>query len=152
MHIISTLILRHGCGARDPVCVTTTVMIIVMNVMIIMMIVAAGQEAWQGFFRGLDPQQAVSLSAHELNFGSCSRLSPGGHQVLTVTNVTNAKVTAFLVVPGWKGHSSQSQMHQVFQVCLRLLSMPKCCAVLCMLRIDVMLPALMLYRSHLVLL
>ena len=105
-------------------------MTIVMNVMILIIIVAAGQEAWQGFFRGSDPQQAVSLSAHELNFGSCSRLSPGGHQVLTVTNVTNAKVTAFLVVPGWKGHSSQSQMHQVFQVCLAAVNAHVlCCAM-----------------------
>lgn len=76
----------------------------------------AGQEAWEGFFVSSDPQQAVSLSAHELNFGSCSRLSPGGHKTLTVTNTTNAKVTAFLVVPGWQGLSSQSQMQQVFQV------------------------------------
>jgi len=76
----------------------------------------AGQEAWEGFFMSPDPQQAVSLSAHELNFGSCSRLSPGGHKTLTVTNATNAKVTAFLVVPGWQGLSSQSQMQQVFQV------------------------------------
>ena len=76
----------------------------------------AGQEAWEGFFVSPDPQQAVSLSAHELNFGSCSRLSPGGHKTLTVTNTNNAKVTAFLVVPGWQGLSSQSQMQQVFQV------------------------------------
>ncbi|DBA87452.1 TPA: hypothetical protein ACH3X1_004491 [Trebouxia sp. C0004] len=75
-----------------------------------------GQEAWEGFFVSPDPQQAVSLSAHELNFGSCSRLSPGGHKTLTVTNATNAKVTAFLVVPGWRGQSSQSQLQQVFQV------------------------------------
>ena len=33
-----------------------------------------------------------------------------------MTNSTNAKVTAFLVVPGWQGLSSQSQMQQVFQV------------------------------------
>ncbi|KAL0033550.1 hypothetical protein WJX79_003070 [Trebouxia sp. C0005] len=75
-----------------------------------------GQEAWEGFFVSPDPQHAVSLSAHELNFGSCSRLSPGGHKTLTVTNATNAKVTAFLVVPGWQGLSSQSQLQQVFQV------------------------------------
>lgn len=76
----------------------------------------AGQESWDGFFRGSDPQQAVALSAHELNFGSCSRLSPGGHKTLTVSNATNAKVTAFLVVPAWQGHGSQTHMHQVFQV------------------------------------
>ncbi|KAL0051980.1 hypothetical protein WJX82_005745 [Trebouxia sp. C0006] len=78
--------------------------------------VLQGQEAWEGFFVSPDPQQAVLLSAHELNFGSCARLSPGGHKTLTVTNSTNAKVTAFLVVPGWQGLSSQSQMQQVFQV------------------------------------
>ena len=76
----------------------------------------AGQESWDGFFRGSDPQQAVALSAFELNFGSCSRLSPGGHKTLTVSNTTNAKVTAFLVVPAWQGHGSQTHMHQVFQV------------------------------------
>ena len=65
---------------------------------------------------GSDPQEAVALSTHDLNFGSCSRLSPGGHKTLTVTNNTNAKVTAFLVVPGWQGHGSQTHMHQVFQV------------------------------------
>ena len=58
----------------------------------------------------------VTVSDSELNFGSCSRLSTGSHKVLTVTNTTAAKVTAFLAVPDWQGYGSQAQAHQVFQV------------------------------------
>lgn len=63
----------------------------------------------------------VTVTDHELNFGSCSRLSTGSHKTLTVTNSSNAKVTAFLAVPEWQGYGSQAQTHKVFQVCLQSL-------------------------------
>ena len=77
----------------------------------------SGQGAWEGFFRG-SPHQMVTATDHKLDFGSCSRLSTGTHKTLTVVNSTNAKVTAFLVVPDWQGYGSQPLTHKVFQVCL----------------------------------
>lgn len=58
----------------------------------------------------------MTVTESELDFGSCSRLSTGTHKTLTVTNSTNAKVTAFLVVPEWRGYGSQALTHKVFQV------------------------------------
>ena len=68
------------------------------------------------FFDTAQAQAAISISAQELDFGSCSRLSPANHHTLTVTNTTAAKVTAFLSVPTWQGYGSQAQPQQVFQV------------------------------------
>lgn len=80
----------------------------------------SGQGSWEGFFRESHPHQMVTATDRELNFGSCSRLSSGTHKTLTVTNSTNAKATAFLVVPDWQGYGSQPMTHKVFQVCLQI--------------------------------
>ena len=77
----------------------------------------AGQGAWQSFFSRPSNAQPVSISSSELKFGACSRLSPGSHKTLTVSNNTDAKLTAFLAMPKWKGSGAQAQTHQVFQVC-----------------------------------
>ena len=78
--------------------------------------------AWESYFSRQAPQSPVGTNTEQLDFGSCSRLSPANHQTLTVTNATASKVTAFLLVPAWQGPGLQSQPQQVFQVCLPELS------------------------------
>lgn len=78
--------------------------------------------AWESYFSRQASQCPIGTNTEQLDFGSCSRLSPANHQTLTVTNTTASKVTAFLLVPAWQGPGLQSQPQQVFQVCLPELS------------------------------
>lgn len=80
-----------------------------------------GPDAWPLLFEGPDPAASVTVDTELLDYGTCSRLSSGEHKVVTMTNNTDAKLLAFVSVPGWRdaaagqgGASNGSQC--VFQV------------------------------------
>jgi hypothetical protein len=76
-----------------------------------------GPDSWQLLFEGLHATPGITVTESQVDFGSCSRLSPCEPRSFTVNNTTNSKLLVSLLVPPWQDPlGSQGKAVQVFQV------------------------------------
>jgi hypothetical protein len=80
-----------------------------------------GPDSWQLLFEGLHASPGITVTESQVDFGSCSRLSPCEARSFTVSNTTNTKLLVSLLVPPWQDPSGPpGKTAQVFQVSARL--------------------------------
>jgi hypothetical protein len=76
-----------------------------------------GPDSWQLLFEGLHTAPGITVTQSQVDFGSCSRLSPCEARSFTVSNTTSAKLLVSLLVPPWQDPSGPpGKTVQVFQV------------------------------------
>jgi hypothetical protein len=81
-----------------------------------------GPNSWQLLFDGLHAAPGITVTESQLDFGSCSRLSPCEPRSFTVNNTTNSKLLVSLLVPPWQDPlGAPGKTVQVFQVSAPLL-------------------------------
>jgi hypothetical protein len=86
-----------------------------------------GPDSWQLLFGGLHGSSGITVTESQVDFGSCSRLSPCEARSFTVSNTTNAKLLVSLLVPPWQDPSGPTgKAVQVFQVSAHATQCKRC--------------------------